>query len=100
MDSSDRGRTWRKRGEWLPLAATLMLGIGFGALASSALGRLAVAALLVGCVTVVWALVEKQRLEIGRSLPPATWEMALSWGSWAAIAGVGALILWNAGVSG
>ena len=100
MDSSDRGTTWRKRGEWLALAAALMLGIGFGAVASSALGRLGVAALLVGCVTLVWALVEKQRLEIERPVRSAPWEMALSWGSWAAIAGVGALILWNGGLSG
>ena len=79
MDWDDRVATWRKRSEWLPLAAALMLGIGFGALASSALGRLAVAALLIGCVTLVWALVQKQRLEIERPVRPAGWEMALSW---------------------
>ena len=100
MDTDHRGTRGRKRGEWLALAAALMLGTGFGALASAALGRIGVGALLVGCVTLVWALVERQRLEMEGWAEPAAWEAALSWGSWAALAGVGAAVFWNAAISG
>lgn len=94
--SSDGGGAWRKRADWLVVAAVLMLGIGFGALASSALGSAAVAALLVGCFTLAWGLVQKQRLEIAGPAQPAAWERGLFWGSALALVGVGAVVIWRA----
>jgi len=81
------------------VAAALMLGIGGGALASAAVGSVAVVALLVGCFTLAWAAVQKQRLEMQSSAQPAAWEIALFWASWVAIAVVGAIIFWRTAIS-
>src|SRR5581483_8440644 len=96
--SSDAGTAWRKRGDWLAVAAALVLGIGGGALASAAIGSAAVVALLVGCFTLAWAAVQKQRLEIESRAQPAAWEIALFWASWVAIADVGAFIIWKTAI--
>ncbi len=92
---SDVNTARRKESEFLALAAVLVLGIGAGALASSALTSVAVPALLVGCFTVAWAMLHKQRIEMSKGGSPAPWEAALTWGCWAAIGAVLAVVIWK-----
>ncbi|MBX9591251.1 MAG: hypothetical protein K2X43_18335 [Hyphomonadaceae bacterium] len=92
---SDVQNAWLRRAEFLALIAVLVLGIGMGALAASALSTVAVPILLVGCFTVAWAMVQKQRVEVLSGGPPALWERALYWACWAAIGIVAAIVIWK-----
>jgi hypothetical protein len=92
---SDVQKAWLKRAELLALIAALVLGIGMGALAASALSTVAVPVLLVGCFALAWGMVQKQRVEVLSQGSPALWETALYWACWAAIGIVAAIVIWK-----
>jgi hypothetical protein len=64
---SDGEKAWLRRAEFLALASALVLGIGIGALAPSALVTVVVPLLLIGCVGLAWGMVQGQRLEVFRA---------------------------------
>jgi hypothetical protein len=90
---SDVKKAWLKRAEFLVLIAALVLGIGMGALGASALRTAVIPILLVGCFTLAWGMVQKQRIEVLKEGAPALWETALHWACWAAIGIVAAIVI-------
>ncbi|MEQ1613789.1 MAG: hypothetical protein ABL904_13630 [Hyphomicrobiaceae bacterium] len=89
-------RSRLKQAELLSAVGALVLGIGIGALAAPVLGWLAVPIFLIGCISHGWGMIQKHRIEQLDDNTPATWEAALYWGCWVALAIVLAVASWRA----
>lgn len=85
-----------KQAELLSGVGALALGIGIGALSAPTLGWLAVPIFLIGCISHGWGMIQKHRIEQLDGNTPATWEAALYWGCWMALAIVLAMASWRA----
>jgi hypothetical protein len=81
-----------KAAELLSSTGALVLGVGLGAALAGYIGRAALPVLVVGVVSHGWGMLQKHRLESGDDYRPASWEAALYWGCWVALAALLLLI--------
>lgn len=83
MTSRASSEAERKKAELLGGVGAVVLGVGLGALAGSALQSYALVILIIGCVMHGWGMFAKHRIEQSTEPGAIWWSTAAYWICWA-----------------